>query len=76
MKSASLVSSAAVPPTSAERRSLGESAATARSTGQRPRRETRKGSTLPPLVSVPSKSKAATVRGGIFEPPAEGRLWL
>ena len=59
-----LVSSAAVPPTRAERSNLGDRAATARSTGQTPRRETRKGRTLPPLVSVPSKSNAATVLGG------------
>ena len=65
MKSFSLVSSAAVPPTSAERSSLGDRAATARSTGHTPRRATRKGRTLPPLVSVPSKSKAATVLGGV-----------
>ena len=40
---------------------LGDRATTARKTGQKPRTATRNGRTLPPLVRVPSKSKAATV---------------
>ena len=47
----------------------GESGMTARSTGKSPRRLTRKGNTLPAFVSVPSKSKAATVG----PPESDGR---
>ena len=63
VKSFSLAASAAEPPSTAERSNAGASATTARHTGQKPRTATRKGRTLPPLVSVPSKSNAATVLG-------------
>ena len=63
MKYVSLAPSATEPPTRAAYSSCGEWRAVASSTVRAPRRDTRNWKTLPPSVSVPSKSKAATVVG-------------
>src|SRR5580693_8423266 len=73
VKSFSLTSSAVVPPTMAAWMRLGESRSIARRTGMRPRTLTRNGNTLPALVSVPSKSKAATVGRSAEGGPPSGR---